>query len=280
MTLGVQDFTAIQSWPTGRPRTASRWHSSVQRVITHMLAHLEEKQSSDCLAEVAALSRFHFNRVFRRLTGIPPACFLAALRLERAKRLLLTTDISVTEVCFEVGYSSLGTFVSRFTQMVGVSPNVLRREAQILHGSDLRDWLDLRPAFPTRDARVLRGQVSVPNWFSGTIFVATYEDLVPHARPVACTTLTGTGRFGLVVPDGTFVVAAAAVRHGVCPATFLDAGLELRVASQPIFVAPGRDTPTVALTLRPTATFDPPILAPLPLMLATRARRLDAAVSQ
>jgi AraC-like DNA-binding protein len=64
---------------------------------------------------IAHLSPYHFARTFRRITGIPPGEFLGALRLQRAKELLLTTDLFTSEVCYEVGYASFGTFTSRFT---------------------------------------------------------------------------------------------------------------------------------------------------------------------
>ncbi len=79
------------------------------------------------LADVACLSAFHFSRVFRAVTGIPPGQFLAVLRLELAKRLLLTSDLPVTDICSAVGYTSVGTFTSQFTELVGMTPIHLRR---------------------------------------------------------------------------------------------------------------------------------------------------------
>ncbi|HEX2108416.1 MAG TPA: helix-turn-helix domain-containing protein [Rubrobacteraceae bacterium] len=61
------------------------------------------------------------------ITGIPAGGFLCNLRPQRAKEPLLTTDLFASEVCFEGGYASLGTFTTRFTQLVGVSPGRMRR---------------------------------------------------------------------------------------------------------------------------------------------------------
>ena len=83
----------------------------------------------DEMARIAYLSPFYFNRIFRQLTGVPPRRFHTALRIDAAKRLLLTTDLSVTEMCLEVGYQSLGTFTTHFHELVGVSPRALRRLA-------------------------------------------------------------------------------------------------------------------------------------------------------
>ncbi len=270
MTLGVYEFESLPPKRPNRPLTATRWHSSVQRVLAHMQDHLAEKQSSEGLASVGALSRFHFNRVFRQLTGIPPACFFTALRLESAKQLLLTTDASVTEVCMDVGYTSLGTFVSRFTQLVGLSPNGLRRMAKLTEGLDLRDFIsDLR--FPAAAGPgTLTGRIIINTGeFCGVIFVAVYETLLPHARPVRCLALTRPGEFTFGgLPHGTYVLLAAALPYKVCRGAFLDRGVLLRGASRPIKVDAARSTSPVLVNLRSTTPFDPPILAPLPAMLA------------
>src|SRR5713226_10763271 len=89
---------------------------AVERVIQVMHTHLHEVLTLEDLASVACLSPSHFHRVFGRVIGIPPGEFLAALRFQAARRLLLTTSLSVTDVCFEVGYTSTGSFTSRFTQ--------------------------------------------------------------------------------------------------------------------------------------------------------------------
>lgn len=71
-----------------------------------------------------------FIRAFKQVTGLSPQRFRAALRIERAKHLLVDTDRSVTEISLDIGYSSLGTFVRTFTALVGVAPGQLRRLAR------------------------------------------------------------------------------------------------------------------------------------------------------
>ena len=108
--------------------------SAVERVVATMRERLGEALTLQDLADVAHLSPYYFARVFRDMTGIPPAEYLAALRVQEAKRLLLTTQASVTDVCFEVGYTGLGTFTARFARLVGVSPGRLRRRAEDVDG--------------------------------------------------------------------------------------------------------------------------------------------------
>src|SRR5205807_6108588 len=78
------------------------------------------------LAATAAMSAGHFSRSFREAFGETPYGYLMTRRIERAKALLRRGDLSVTEVCFEVGCTSLGSFSSRFAELVGESPSAYR----------------------------------------------------------------------------------------------------------------------------------------------------------
>ena len=77
----------------------------------------------DALAAAAGVSKYHFLRCFTATYGKTPAVYLAERRVERAQDLLRATNLTVTEVCMLVGYSSLGSFSSRFRELVGVSPS-------------------------------------------------------------------------------------------------------------------------------------------------------------
>lgn len=83
----------------------------------------------EALARGAHMSAGHLSRAFRRAYGESPYGYLMTRRIERAMALLRRGDRSVTDVCFAVGYSSLGTFTTRFTELVGVSPGTYRRRA-------------------------------------------------------------------------------------------------------------------------------------------------------
>jgi AraC-like DNA-binding protein len=83
----------------------------------------------EALARGAHMSPGHFSREFRRAYGESPYSYLMTRRIERAMALLRRGDLSVTEVCFEVGCSSLGTFTTRFTELVGMPPGAYRRDA-------------------------------------------------------------------------------------------------------------------------------------------------------
>lgn len=83
----------------------------------------------EALARSVNVSSGHLSRQFRRAYGESPYSYLMTRRIERAMALLRRGNLSVTEVCFTVGCSSLGTFSTRFTELVGVPPSVYRREA-------------------------------------------------------------------------------------------------------------------------------------------------------
>ena len=83
----------------------------------------------EALARGAHMSAGHLSRQFRRAYGESPYSYLMTRRIERAMALLRRGDLTVTEVCFAVGCSSLGTFSTRFTELVGVPPSVYRRQA-------------------------------------------------------------------------------------------------------------------------------------------------------
>lgn len=83
----------------------------------------------EALARGAHMSAGHLSRQFKQAYGEPPYTYLMTRRIERAMALLRRGDMSVTDVCFAVGCSSLGTFSTRFTELVGVSPRAYRRAA-------------------------------------------------------------------------------------------------------------------------------------------------------
>jgi AraC-like DNA-binding protein len=83
----------------------------------------------EALARDAHMSAGHFSRQFRLAYGESPYSYLMTRRIERAMALLRRGELSVTEVCFAVGCSSLGTFSTRFTELVGMAPSVYRSQA-------------------------------------------------------------------------------------------------------------------------------------------------------
>jgi AraC-like DNA-binding protein len=260
--------------PTYRASTLTTYARTVEQVIEAMRAQLSEPLSLEAMAEIACMSPFHFNRVFRTITGIPPGEFLATLRLNEAKRLLLTTSLSVTDVCFDLGYTSLGTFTERFKHLIGLPPLQLRRLAQTEAFPTL-DPLEARLRQKQRLALIhpfgVSGLITTPGPFTGLIFIGLFPKPIPQSRPIACVTITAPGPYQLaLVPDGIYYLLSAALPRSPDPLTYLlpETGLLVAASDQPILVRGGRASAQVHLTLRPRTAIDPPILGTFPPLLA------------
>jgi AraC-like DNA-binding protein len=116
---------------TTRPAPAQHLRdlARLRRVRDRIDREYAQPLDVEALARGVNMSAGHLSRQFRRAYGESPYAYLMTRRIERAMALLRRGDLSVTEVCFEVGCSSLGTFNSRFTELVGVPPSVYRRQA-------------------------------------------------------------------------------------------------------------------------------------------------------
>lgn len=95
----------------------------LRRARDHLDAHHTEQIDLARVAAVAGYSPFHFQRLFTATYGRSPAAYLSERRVARAQDLLRTTNLTVTEVCHAVGFSSLGSFSSRFRSLVGETPS-------------------------------------------------------------------------------------------------------------------------------------------------------------
>jgi AraC-like DNA-binding protein len=116
-----------ESGPTGAQHLQDL--ARLRRVRDRMDREYAQPLDVEALARDAHMSAGHFSREFRRAYGESPYSYLMTRRVERAMALLRGSELTVTEVCFEVGCSSLGTFSTRFTELVGVPPSVYRRQA-------------------------------------------------------------------------------------------------------------------------------------------------------
>lgn len=254
--------------------TIAAHHEAVERVILQMRAHLADPFSLPDMAKVACISSFHFERIFHQITGIPAVQFLYALRIEQAKRLLLTTSLSVTDVCFEVGYNSIGTFTSRFTQLVGLSPRNFRQLAERVDSSFLESSLDEVAAILNQSpcSQSVTGRILKPDAGQRLIFVGLFPTRIPQSRPLAGTLIIRSDTYGIgPVKDGCYNVFAAAFLKTSEPQSFLvpdSASLLVGAGSCAAKVRRGQCEMPVNIALRSLRVTDPPILVALPFLLA------------
>ena len=114
------------------PRPAPAHHlrdlARLRRVRDRIDREYAQPLDVEALARGVHMSAGHLSRQFKLAYGESPYAYLMTRRIERAMALLRRGDLSVTEVCFTVGCASLGTFTTRFTELVGMSPGVYRRQ--------------------------------------------------------------------------------------------------------------------------------------------------------
>jgi AraC-like DNA-binding protein len=123
----------VTSRPTAEQRLADL--ERLRRVRDRMDREYAQPLNVAALARDVHMSAGHLSRQFKLAYGESPYSYLMTRRIERAMALLRRGDLTVTEICFEVGCSSLGTFSTRFTELVGVAPSVYRaQEAQDMAG--------------------------------------------------------------------------------------------------------------------------------------------------
>jgi AraC family transcriptional regulator len=238
---------------------------AVARAIMTMRDNLGERLTIDDLARAAMFSKFHFTRVFLRVTGLSPGRFLSALRLAEAKRLLATTGTSVADISHQVGYNSVGTFSARFSGSVGHSPRGYRQ----LRGR--------QPEIPARDGGTasggtVRGHLwHPPAVQTGPVFVGLFAAKIAEGAPAAYTILMGAGQYTLTdVPVGSWYVIAHA--YGSCPQD--EAGPRpMTGLSGPVTVHREVAASLVDVRLRPRHGFDPPLLLALPDLRHAPVRR-------
>lgn len=263
----------MQNQPTRRPGTREAHEKAVVRVITAMQDGSDTAMSLRDMARVAFMSRYHFDRTFRVVTGIRPRHYLRALRLQAAKRLLLTTSSSVTDVCFEVGYNSLGTFIRSFTSLLGVSPRRLRSLAR-------RDdaTLPFAGSSNRRSPQTITGRVTAPAGFDGTVFVGLFPTAIPQGAPLACAIASADGAFGLNgVEPGTYYVFALGSSRGSAPRDLILAESALRAGGVRVDITPDMPPFHAELELRAPSPLDPPILVAIPALIDRYRLRAAAA---
>ncbi|WP_312893723.1 helix-turn-helix transcriptional regulator [Nocardiopsis metallicus] len=204
-----------------------RMDRSVRQAINTMHKRYTEALTLNQIAAEVFVSPYHFSRVFARATGVPPGRYLTSVRLFAAKRLLLTTDLTVSDIVCGVGYNSVGTFTSRFTRAVGMSPTqyrdprvaellvVVSHEYSCLPGTDeMRRARFLKPRAPG-PCHTISGTLDLPEEAGASdVLVAVFPEAVPQGSPVAYEVFSATGRaeFSIAdVPTGPHVVIAVAV---------------------------------------------------------------------
>jgi AraC family transcriptional regulator len=246
--------------------------SEIDEIITYIHQHLDEPLSLSRLAGHVAYSPYHFSRVFKEQMGLSPLYYVSSLRLQKAKDLLINTNFNVRDIGLEVGQQSLGTFTTRFTERVGVTPTEFRKSAQQAqsHLSSLQG-LHKWPALPlqTNQYATIKGTVQASVPFQGVILIGLFPKPIPEGLPLYGTLLSSVGDFCFPnVKQGVYYLMATSVSWGMQPQEYLLTQTTLRTRSkEPIIVKPYSSVPHQQVKLYPPRLDDPPILISLPLLM-------------
>ncbi|MEK8132211.1 helix-turn-helix transcriptional regulator [Paenibacillus filicis] len=247
-------------------------YSEIDGVIAYIHQSISEPHLLTRLAGYAGYSPYHFTRIFKERTGLSPLYYVSSLRLQKAKDLLLRTHLSIRDIGLEIGQQSLGTFTSRFTERVGVTPSQFRNSAQQtddhLHSlKNLSDWHDLHPASQTYGR--VEGTIEAEVPFAGFILLGLFAKPIPEGLPLYGTLLSSLGHFSLTgVKPGTYYLMATSVSWGMQAMDILLPQTTLRTRSKsPIHVKPFSAVPHQQVMLYLPRLDDPPILISLPLLM-------------
>src|ERR1041385_8592796 len=265
-----------------RASTTRLHYESVKRAIAAMRMQIGQPLSLRSLAKIGFASPYHFTRTFRNVTGVPPRHFLSALRLDAARSMLLHTRSKVIDICYDVGYSSVGTFTRRFTGSFGVSPRQLRALAQ-----SPRHAIPDRQSLPSSHTRLATsigcsGHVLVPEDFKGIVCVGLFATPIPQSKPLACTIAASNGSYQMQdAPQGKSFLFALGMELPIRARDCFCHDSVLRAGGQAVRISGDNVSGDTDLVLRAPLPTDPPILLFLAdLMQKTKAQRanVDTAV--
>jgi len=265
----------IQTDAEARPARISKL------ALIHEVAIMRADPSAEFRTESAAarhgVTSSLFIRAFKKLTGISPQRFHAALRIERAKHLLIDTTRSVTDISFDVGYNSLGTFVRTFTLLVGLSPTQLRHFAR---GENVELAIFDVPMARIEQIRPgLRAAIVNPP-ADRLLAAGLFPQSLPAGLPFdGCFIDPACGCFELrwaTSRENANLLAASVSLDSIQDAWAGRFG-SINVCSRRVSREEADHVRSIQLHLRPLAETDPPFLTPVPLLLILQSRQEAAA---
>ncbi|MBD2847701.1 helix-turn-helix transcriptional regulator [Paenibacillus sp. IB182496] len=259
-------------------------YPELDEMIAFIQRHLHEPLTLARLAQYAAYSPYHFTRIFKERMGLSPLYYISALRLQKAKDLLLSTQLSVRDIGLEIGQQSLGTFTTRFTARVGMTPAQFRNSRQQAERdvARLHKLGELRERMPLLGRHsVVRGRVRAPLPLSGVVLVGLFARPIPEGLPLHGTLVSGEApfTFGGVKP-GTYYLMATSVAWGTDASDILLTRKTLRTRDHaPIVVGEGSKLHEKDAVLHPPSPDDPPILISLPVLMERFLSRVGSTSS-
>ncbi len=261
------------------PSSGSTDHlPAIARVTRHLNAQLSKRHTLEELAALAGCSIWHFDRIFHKVTHLSPMAYLSAARMEAAKRLLVISDALIIDICYEVGYTSLGSFGKRFTKMIGLSPRRVRTLARNFDADAFRAMFrEAIPAPPPENpVKVTITSAEDDNDDNYLVFAGLFNSEVPTLQPVACAIHQGMGPLNIAAPPaGRYRGFAVAIPADGDAEDMILQDLTLRGAGEEIVVANDQPLPQMEIAVRTPNSLSAPLLPIMPLMLQQRLNRMQ-----
>lgn len=248
-------------------------HGDFESIICYIQNHIYEPLPLARLASYAAYSPYHFTRLFKEKMGISPLYYVSSMRLQRAKDLLLNTNLSIRDVGMEIGQQSLGTFTTRFTERVGMTPSQFRNSVREA-GESLRllqHWEEWRaqPLVPNYGTTVA-GIVQSEHSFEGVVLIGLFARPIPEGMPLYGTLVSSSlGSYALHnVKPGIYYLMATSVAWGTGAIDMLLPQQTMRTRShKPLLIERYMPEYNADVHLYPPRLDDPPILISLPVLM-------------
>ncbi len=244
---------------------------TIQDSIVYIQQNLDKDLTLTSLAKQAAYSPYHFSRMFKGQVGVSPIYFISSLRLQLAKKLLLDTSFPIRDIGLEIGQQSLGTFSTRFTKSIGMTPASFRSSVQHpeRYMTDLKQGKWQHRQINAYSERQVSGTIQTSQAFHGIIFVGLFPKPIPEGLPIRGTLLTQTDYFQITnIPVGTYFIMATAVSWETNAESILIPHETLRARYlEPICIDKKLPVPDIHLIMRKPEITDPPILISLPLLM-------------
>ena len=244
----------------------------VEASLHYIQDHIFDPLSLGKIAHEAGYSPYHFTRIFKAHMGISLFYYVSSLRLQKAKDLLLHTELTIRDIALEVGQQSLGTFTTRFTQKVGVSPAVFRKTAKEAEKA-LETIKRLEEAKtdnePSGDQCSMHGTIEAEIPYEGIVLIGLFPKPIPEGIPLHGTLVKLPGRFCFSgVRPGVYYLMGTSVSWGMRAESILLTQKNLRTRNhQPLEISPEKNTVPLKVKLHLPQLDDPPILVSLPFLM-------------
>ncbi|WP_096187205.1 helix-turn-helix transcriptional regulator [Evansella halocellulosilytica] len=254
-------------------------HIEIEKAIEYIHQNIYEPLSLDELASYVAYSPYHFSRIFKKKIGISPLYYVSSVRLQKAKDLLLSTNLSIRDIGMEIGQQSLGTFTTRFTERVGMTPAQFRNsrgeaDSHLQSLKQLHRWQEDNHTLNHNPN--VNGTIDSELPLQGVILVGLFAKPIPEGLPLYGTLLPAFGDFCFSnVKTGTYYLMVTSVSWGMKSNELLLPNSTLRGRiKDPIVVKPFTPVAHQHVMLHPPRLDDPPILISLPLLMNNFLNRM------